>query len=191
MANTAKNNAGVQIRRLVYAALCLALCMVLPFVTGQIPQIGRMLSPMHIPVLLCGFLCGWEYGLVVGLIAPLLRFVLFGMPGMPSALIMTFELAAYGAAAGILYRLFPKKPVFIYIALILAMLIGRVVWGIASIIILGVSGAEFGFQAFLAGAFINAWPGIILHIILIPLIVIALQRAKLIPGEKETLKAVD
>lgn len=45
-------------RNLVYAGAALALCLVLPFLTGQIPQIGSALCPMHIPVLLAGFLCG-------------------------------------------------------------------------------------------------------------------------------------
>lgn len=173
----------ISVKKLVFAALCLALCIVLPFLTGQIPQIGGMLSPMHIPVLLCGFVCGWPYALVVGLIAPLLRHVMFGMPPIMTALVMTFELAAYGAFAGIFYKLLPKKTAYIYVALVLAMLAGRVVYGLASLVILGVSGSAFTFQAFLAGAFITAWPGIICHIVLIPLIVIALKKAKLMPND--------
>ena len=98
------------VRRMVYAALFLALAMVLPFLTGQIPQIGSMLSPMHIPVLLCGFLCGWPWGLAVGFIAPLLRSVLFGMPPMfPGAVAMAFELAVYGCVSGWLRRKLPKR----------------------------------------------------------------------------------
>lgn len=174
---------NISVKKLVFAALCLALCIVLPFLTGQIPQIGGMLSPMHIPVLLCGFVCGWPYALVVGLIAPLLRHVMFGMPPIMTALVMTFELAAYGAFAGIFYKLLPKKTAYIYLALVLAMLAGRVVYGLASLVILGVSGSAFTFQAFLAGAFITAWPGIICHIVLIPLIVIALKKAKLMPND--------
>ncbi len=173
----------ISVKKLVFAALCLALCLLLPFLTGQIPQIGEMLSPMHIPVLLCGFICGWPYALVVGLVAPLLRHVMFGMPPILTALSMTFELAAYGAFAGIFYKLLPKKTVYLYVALILAMLAGRAVYGIANLIILGVSGSVFTFQAFLAGAFITAWPGIVCHIILIPLIVIALKKAKLMPND--------
>lgn len=53
---------SMKIRRTTYAALYLALAMVLPFVTGQIPEIGSMLCPMHIPALLCGFMCGWLWG---------------------------------------------------------------------------------------------------------------------------------
>lgn len=173
----------ISVKKLVFAALCLALCIVLPFLTGQIPQIGGMLAPMHIPVLLCGFVCGWPYALVVGLVAPLLRHVMFGMPPILTALVMTFELAAYGAFAGIFYKLLPKKTAYLYVALLLAMLAGRVVYGLASLVVLGVSGSAFTFQAFLAGAFITAWPGIICHIILIPLLVIALKKAKLMPND--------
>ena len=171
---------SLQIRKLTYAALFLALALVLPFLTGQIPQIGSALSPMHIPVLLCGFLVGWPWGLAVGFIAPLLRSVIFGMPAMfPAAVAMAFELAVYGLISGILYRLLPKKKWSIYVTLIVAMLAGRAVWGIARLIIAGLSGNSFTWALFLAGAFTNAIPGIILHIILIPVIVMVLEHAGL------------
>lgn len=171
---------SLQIRKLTYAALFLALALVLPFLTGQIPQIGSALSPMHIPVLLCGFLVGWPWGLAVGFIAPLLRSVIFGMPVMvPGAVAMAFELAVYGLVSGILYRLLPKKKWSIYVTLIVAMLAGRVIWGIAQLIIAGLSGNSFTWALFLAGAFTNAVPGIILHIVLIPVIVMVLERAGL------------
>lgn len=172
------------VKNVVNAALCLALCMVLPFLTGQIPQIGSALSPMHIPVLICGFICGWPYGLVIGFIAPLLRFMLFGMPPVfPTGIAMAFELAAYGTATGILYKKLPKTISGIYISLIGSMLTGRIVWGIAMTVIAGVSQAQFSFQAFLAGAFLNAVPGIICHLILVPVIIIALQKAHVIEYE--------
>jgi riboflavin transporter FmnP len=170
-----------RILKMSYAGICLALGMVLPFFTGQIPEIGSMLSPMHIPVLLCGFICGPSWGAAVGFISPLLRYMLFGMPAMPTGLAMAFELFTYGLISGLLYRLLPKKPAFVYVSLIVAMIIGRVVWGIARYAIAGVSGAAFTYAMFIAGAITNAIPGIILHIILIPLIVIALQKARLIP----------
>ena len=170
----------LQIRKLTYAALFLALAIVLPFLTGQIPEIGSMLCPMHIPVLLCGFLCGWPWGLAVGFIAPLLRSVLFGAPPMvPGAVAMAFELAVYGAIAGLLYRLLPKKKWSIYASLIIAMIAGRVVWGIVRLILAGLSGKGFTWAAFLAGAFTNAVPGIILQIVLIPVLVMVLERAGL------------
>ena len=167
-------------RKLTYSALYLAIAMVLPFITGQIPEIGAMLSPMHIPVLLCGFTCGWQWGMAVGLIAPILRSLLFAMPKMyPSAIAMTFELATYGALAGILYKRLPRKPWSVYVTLLAAMVGGRLVWGAARYILAGLDGSEFPFSAFLAGAVLNAIPGIILHIILIPVLVLVLERAKL------------
>lgn len=170
-----KNN---RIQRLTLAAICLALSLVLPFLTGQIPQVGSALCPMHIPVLLCGFLCGAPWAGVVGLIAPLLRFALFGMPPLfPTGAAMSAELAAYGVISGLLYGLLPKRAGSIYAALIAAMLGGRAVWGVVRVILAGVSGSAFTWAAFIAGAFTGAIPGIVTHIILIPVIVLALQRA--------------
>ena len=165
-------------KNLVTAAVCLALCLVLPFLTGQIPQIGNALNPMHFPVLLAGFLCGPWWALAVGAVAPLLRFFLFHMPPLyPTGIAMCFELAAYGLASGLLYRSLPKRPAGIYVSLIAAMLLGRVVWGAVRVILSGVSGEPFTWQMFMAGAFLNAVPGIIVQIVLIPLLVMALRRA--------------
>ncbi len=176
-----------EVRKLVLAGLFLALCLVLPFLTGQLKELGNALSPMHIPVLLCGFICGWQYGLAVGFIAPLLRFLLFGMPPIfPIGISMAFELAAYGLLSGLLYNLLPKKTGNIYVTLIVSMLLGRIVWGITRVVILGVAGIEFTWAMFITAAFIKSVPGIIIHIILIPLIVIALQKANLMEDKKES-----
>ena len=121
-----------EVFKITLSAIFLALAYVLPFLTGQIPQIGATLCPMHIPVLLCGFICGWKYGLIVGLIAPLLRSFTLGMPPLfPTALCMSFELAAYGLLSGLTLQILPKKKLYIYLSLIIAMLGGRFVWGIA------------------------------------------------------------
>jgi len=152
--------------------------MLLPFLTGQIQQLGSALAPMHIPVLLCGFVCGPYYALVVGAVSPFLRHTLFGMPPlMPIGVSMCFELAVYGFISGLLYKVLPKKPAFIYVSLIAAMLVGRVVWGVARVLLTGVSGVAFSWHLFISGAFINAIPGIVVHIVLIPLIVMALKKA--------------
>ena len=169
------------IRRMVSAAVCLALCMVLPFLTGQIPQVGSALCPMHSPVLLAGFLCGPWWAMAVGAVAPLLRFALFGMPPIfPTGVAMCFELAAYGLVSGLLYARLPKKTANVYVSLLAAMLAGRVVWGIVRVALSGVAGEPFTWAAFMAGAFVNAVPGIIVHILLIPVIVLALRKAGLI-----------
>lgn len=97
-----KTKSTLYVRKIVYSALFLALAMVLPFLTGQIPEIGAALSPMHIPAILCGFICGWPWGLAVGFISPILRSLIFGMPPMmPKAIGMAFEIATYGAVSGL------------------------------------------------------------------------------------------
>ena len=170
-----------RLMKMIVAALFLALAYVLPFLTGQIQQIGSMLCPMHLPVLLCGFICGWTYGLAVGFSVPLFRSLTLGMPLLfPNALCMAFELAAYGAIAGIMHRLLPKKKLYIYCSLLISMIAGRVIWGIAMFTVLGISGGAFTFSAFLAGAITNAIPGIILQIILVPIIVMVLDNPKVL-----------
>lgn len=167
----------LKVLKLIWAALFLALAYLLPFVTGQIPEVGKMLCPMHLPVLLCGFLCGPQWGLAVGFIAPLLRSLTLGMPiFFPSALCMAFELATYGLLAALFYRLFARKKRYLYPALVLTMIGGRLVWGIAMLICMGVADKPFGFTAFLSGAVTTALPGIALQLILIPPIVMAVER---------------
>ena len=164
---------------LALAAMFLALAYVMPFLTGQVPQIGSMLCPMHIPVIICGFVCGAPWGLIVGFAAPLLRSLTLGMPPLfPVAVAMAFELAAYGLLSGILYRAFPKKKGYIYATLIISMIIGRLVWGAVQFACMGFDASKFGIAAFWAGAVTNALPGIILQIILIPVVVMLLKKNK-------------
>lgn len=180
MKKNSQRLSSLQVRRLTYAALYLAIALALPFITGQIPEIGAMLCPMHIPALLCGFLCGWPWGVAVGFIAPLLRSVLFGMPALfPSAVAMAFELAAYGGLAGWLYRVLPRRRGVTYAALILSMVAGRLVWGAVQLILSGLIHSSFTPALFLAGAVTNAIPGIILQLVLIPLLVAAMEKAGL------------
>lgn len=166
-----------RIHRLVLSALLLALGLVLPFLTGQIPEVGSRLLPLHLPALLCGFVCGWPWGLAVGAVLPVLRSFLFGMPPlMPTALAMAFEMAAYGAAAGVLYR-----RCNVYVSLVGAMIIGRLVWGVASWLLYAAFMPNgFSLAMFWAGGFVNAWPGMVLQLVVVPLIVTALKKAKLI-----------
>ena len=168
-----------KINTLTLSALFLALGLVLPFLTGQIPEIGGMLLPMHIPVLICGFVCGWKHGMAVGFITPLLRMMVFGMPPLTTAIGMAFELSAYGTVTGILYRKLPSSKLRIYGSLLAAMIAGRLVWGLTSVVIYGVSGAAFSWQIFIGSAILNAIPGIILQIILIPALIYALEKSGL------------
>lgn len=175
--NMEKQNYFNGTKRLVVAAFFLALGLVLPFLTGQIPEFGSRLLPMHIPVLLCGFVCGWPYGLAVGAVLPLLRSLLFGMPPLfPTAVAMCFELAGYGLATGLLRRFLPRNPAMVYVNLVLSMLAGRAIWGIASMALYAIAGNPFTWPIFAAGAFVDALPGIILQLVIIPPLVLALDR---------------
>ena len=158
-----------------------AIGLVLPFATGQIPEIGNMLLPMHIPVLLCGFICGWKYGLAVGALLPIIRSLIFGMPPLyPSALTMAFELAAYGFLTGFLYMILKKKNLTtVYISLIIAMIAGRIIKGIANAVCYGIINKGYTFMMFISGAFLEAVPGIIIQLILIPAILLAVKKASI------------
>ncbi|MBQ7944330.1 MAG: ECF transporter S component [Lachnospiraceae bacterium] len=165
-------------RKIAISGICLALCLVLPFVTGQIPEIGNMLCPMHLPVLLCGMICGWGYGAAVGVIAPLLRFVMFGRPMLfPTGISMCFELTAYGILAGVLYSRLHSRVWHVYISLLGAMLGGRFVWGVIRCIMAAAFGVEFSWQIFVTEGFVTAIPGMVSQVIVIPILVMALSKA--------------
>lgn len=170
---------------LIISAMLLSIGLALPFLTGQIQSIGNMLLPMHIPVMLCGLICGWQYGLTVGFVLPLMRSALFAMPVMfPNAVSMAFELAAYGFIAGFLFSRSKWKCIrSLYRCLIVSMVGGRLVWGLAQTLLLGAGG--FTFKAFFAGAFMNAVPGIMLQLILIPAVMLVLNRTHLVPMNKK------
>ena len=189
-----------KLQKLVLSAMFLAIGIILPFFTGQIPKIGQMLLPMHIPVILCGFICGWQYGAMTGFVLPLMRFFMLQKPPMPTAAFMAFELCTYGLLTGIVYsRLMnlpighgssgnknndgtPKKKymLLLYITLIITMLGGRAVNGIVEAAFYGFSGTPYTFEMFMAASFTNAFPGIILQFILIPTVMAVLDRLGLL-----------
>ena len=164
---------------LVLAAFFLALGLVLPSLTGAIKEIGDSLLPMHLVVMLCGAICGWKYGLLVGAVLPFLRSLLFSMPPLyPNAVWMAAELATYGLVIGILYAcLGGNSKLRIFISLICSMIAGRIVWGITKAALLGIAGKPFGIEAFIIGGFVDAIPGIILQLILVPSIVILIDKS--------------
>jgi len=161
-----------KIKKITLSGMFLSLGILLPFLTGQIPEFGNMLLPMHIPVLLCGMLCGWQWGLLTGFITPILRFVLFHMPPIyPKGISMAFELMAYGAISGLVYSRLQKKISSLYIALISAMIGGRLVWAAVQLVLLGLFKNSFTWTIFISSAFTNAIPGILIQLIFIPVIV--------------------
>ena len=149
-------------KKLTLAALFLALGLVLPFITGQIPNIGSMLLPMHFPVILAGIIIDEKIAPIIGFILPLLRYALFGMPPIfPTGIAMAFELMTYALVIALMY----KHTKNVILSLITSMIMGRIIWGIVMFIITKIS-----FTAFISAAFISAIPGIILQLILIPII---------------------
>lgn len=170
----------------VLCAMFLAIGIVLPFFTGQIPQVGSMLLPMHIPVILCGLICGGKNGAAVGFIMPLMRSLIFTMPPMyPTAIAMAFELAAYGFIVGYMYENARWHCIkSLYRCMITAMIGGRIVWGVAMAALLGIGENGFTLAAFAAGAFVNAIPGIILQLVFIPAMMLALDKTHLVPFGK-------
>lgn len=167
------------LQKTVLSALFLAMGMVLPFFTMQIKEIGDSLLPMHLPVMLCGILCGWHYGAAIGLVLPLLRSVCFGMPPLyPNAVWMALELLTYGLVIGLMYKLLPKKFPYLYISLITSQIVGRIVWAIAKVILLGINGKTFTLTMFIGSGFVDAAPGIILQILIIPIIISIVKFAR-------------
>lgn len=168
------------VKQTIYTSLLVAIGIILPITLHAIPNSGMILLPMHIPVLICGLICGPVYGLICGILTPILSSLLTGMP--PAAMLpaMICELAVYGALAGIFVRMVRTKNIYvnIYAALIAAMIGGRIVYGILNAFIF--KAGEYSMQVWLASAFVTALPGVIIQLVLIPIIVIALQKTRLV-----------
>lgn len=186
------NQRNNSLYRLVLSGVLLAVGLVLPFLTGQLQSFGQMISPLHIPVLICGLTCGWQWGLGLGIVLPILRGLTFGMPPFPTVgLPMAFELGAYGLLTGLLYPLFLRLlkkenhlPAMLC-ALAAAMIGGRVIGGAAKAALLafGIIGSKspYTFAAFFASYFTSTAVGALIHIILIPAVVLSLEKARLSP----------
>ena len=174
--------------KMVVTALLLAVGLYLPFLLGQTEVLGQTISPLHIPALLCGLTCGWGWGAVLGAVLPVMRSLLFGMPPMPAAIPMAFELAVYGAATGLLYPLMQKiirkdshLPAMLA-SMVIAMILGRVVGGAAKAVMMGFQGNAYTFQTFVAAYFTGTAVGAVIHLIVVPAVTLALEKAKLSPA---------
>ena len=178
-------------KKITLSALFIALGLVLPLLTGQLKQLGNAFLPMHLPVLLCGLIVGPVHGLIVGLILPILRHFTFGMPPLyPTGISMAFELATYGFVVGYVYKVSRWKCIIaLYESLIIAMVAGRIIWVIVQMILLGINGQAFTYEMFMAGAFLNAIPGIVFQLIFIPSLMLALHKTGVVKiYKKELLK---
>lgn len=167
-------------KRLIFAGLCVALGVVLPVAFHSVANAGSILLPMHIPVLLCGLVCGWPFGLACGALTPLLSSLFTGMP--PAAMLpsMIAELAVYGLVSGLLMQKIKtgKLPLDLYLSLITAMLAGRLVFGLLNALIF--RAGSYSLPLWLTASFVTALPGIIIQLTVLPVLVLALQKTKLI-----------
>lgn len=162
-----------KIKRLVLAAMFLAMALILPFVTGNNIELGKMICPMHLPVMLCGFICGPVWGIAVGAVAPILRYAVFGAPLLNVALCMTFELAVYGGVCGFMHKIFNKSFKLIIPSLLIAMVCGRIASGIANYFIMD---GKFALDVFIKGSVLISLPGMVVQIILVPPIVMLVYK---------------
>ena len=162
--------------RLAYAGMFLALCLLLPFLTGNNRELGNILCLMHIPVFLCGLICGPIYGATIGLCAPVVRSFLFGMPPFPVVAVpMALELAVYGLLTGLLYRVFPKKTLWLYPNLVISMIVGRIFSIATKYALYALGKTEFSFLVVCKLNFITTLPGAMLQFLLIPAVMYALK----------------
>lgn len=169
------------VKRTVLAALMVAMCVVLPMVFHSVPNGGSVFLPMHIPVLICGMICSWPYGLVCGLLGPLLSCLITGMPPMAMLPAMMIECAVYGLTTGLMLKFVRTGKLYadLYLALIVAMLAGRVLSGIAKALVLS---PGISLHYWLTASFVTALPGIVIQLVAVPLLVGMLMKIRYLPA---------
>ncbi|MCL1862694.1 MAG: ECF transporter S component [Defluviitaleaceae bacterium] len=174
------------LKRLIVTAMLIALCVVLPMAFHSIPRAGSIILPMHIPVLLAGLICGWKFGLLAGVLGPFLSASLTGMPPLGGvAELMMIELGIYGLVSGVvMHFIHTRRASFdLYISLIAAMLVGRVVAGIGqyAYFFSGMEGESYTWALWTASYFVTSLPGIVIQLAFVPSVVMALERERVIP----------
>lgn len=169
------------VKKSIITAVCIALCYVIPLMFHGIQNAGSIFCPMHIPVFICGLICGWQYGLLCGIAGPALSSALSGMPPVAILPSMMVELAVYGTAAGLMMKLVRTKSTYadLYISLIVAIVCGRVLAGLAKALIF--ARGSYSMSAWITGSVVTSWPGTVIQLVFIPTIVFALMKSHLIP----------
>lgn len=169
------------VKKSIITAVCIALCYVIPLMFHGIQNAGSIFCPMHIPVFICGLICGWQYGLLCGIAGPALSSALSSMPPVAILPSMMVELAVYGTVAGLMMKLVRTKSTYadLYISLIVAIVCGRVLAGLAKALIF--ARGSYSMSAWIAGSVVTSWPGTVIQLVFIPTIVFALMKSHLIP----------
>ncbi len=162
-------------QKLVLTGIFIAIGLILPMLTGMIPGIGMALLPMHLPIFICAYVCGSKYAGLAGIITPLLKVAIWGVPPlMPIGIAMSLELMVYGVVAGAIFWKMKKTLFAAYVGLIIAMVLGRVTWGIAMFAMLGINGQAFTMDAFLSGVLLTSIPGIVIQLLFVPVLGVTL-----------------
>ena len=141
-------------KKLVFCAICVALCVVLPMAFHALGS-GTVFLPMHVPVLLCGLVCT-----------------------LPS---MMAELAVYGLVTALVMRLVHTGRLYgdLYIALCCAIPCGRIVAGVVKA--LTFPAGSWSMAAWVSAHILISWPGTLIQLALLPTLVVALTKARLVP----------
>ncbi len=180
------------LRHLILSGVFIAIGIIIPMIVHAISANvgGKMLLPMHIGVMIAAFFLPPVFAVAVGAITPILSWLITGMPAMtpmPVALIMMFELAAYALVISLLRKVVYKNrgnyfaP---YIALVPAMVAGRIIAGFAFYLLVLLFKVETGLSpvAYVWGAVTAGLIGIAVQLVFIPLLYRALVNA--LPGWK-------
>lgn len=170
------------VKRACFTSVCVALCYVLPLALHGL-GLGAALSPMHLPVLLCGLVCGWPYGGFCGVAGPAISCILSGMPSPAQLVYMIPELCAYGLAAGLLMGRIRTGRAWadLYLSLLPAMLLGRVVGGLCQGAFYLSTARSYSLGLWAAGYLVGTAPGAAAQVIALPLLAAALTRSGLVP----------
>ena len=169
------------LKKSITTSMLIAFCVVLPMAFHTIPRAGSVLMPMHIPVLLAGLICGPLFGLVAGVSGPLLSHLMTGMPPAGVFPVMMIELGTYGLVAGAMSKMIHTRRISadLYISLIVAMLAGRIVAGIAMAVYF--FDGTYAIGLWTTSYFVTSLPGIVIQVLFVPSVVIALERERVIP----------
>ena len=172
-----------EIKKIIITSSCIAIAIVFAAVVHLVggQPLGKMISPMHIPVFICGLILGWKYGLLAGVLTPLVSYIFRGIPPiLPTGLGMCLELGTYGFIAGLLsekVKFSNKSLLNIYLALIIGMLAGRLVYGAYCTIYFPLKSIPWSFNIFLTSLFVEPVIGIIIQLYSIPFVVYGIKKS--------------
>ncbi|MGI6574388.1 MAG: ECF transporter S component [bacterium] len=173
---------------LISGGLLVALGVLLPMTVHITGVGGTILLPMHIPIFFAGVILGPSLAVLVGVLTPIISTLLTGMPPvapMPMLQLMIVELAVYGWAMGYLCRILRLN---IWLALLGAMIAGRIALGLAVVVIAPLFiAAPINPIVYLQGAIVTGLPGIILQLLIVPPVA---QRFFLSRGQEEPLSDI-